>query len=50
MARQPTRIETVMDAVRARISARLDAPGSRLPSVRAQASAMGMSVSTVVEA
>ncbi|WMJ68086.1 PLP-dependent aminotransferase family protein [Stenotrophomonas sp. 24(2023)] len=50
MARQPTRIDTVMNAVRARISARVDAPGSRLPSVRAQAAAMGMSVSTVVEA
>lgn len=50
MPRPLTRIESVIQAVRTRISARIDGPGSRLPSVRAQASAMGVSVSTVVEA
>lgn len=45
-----TRIDSVIQTVRARIAARLDGPGSRLPSVRAQAAAMGVSVSTVVEA
>ncbi len=45
-----TRIDTVMDAVRAKIVARVYTPGMRLPSVRAQAKAMGLSVSTVVEA
>jgi DNA-binding transcriptional MocR family regulator len=46
----PTRIETVMAAIRARIASRACLPGSRLPSVRAQAKAMAVSVSTVVEA
>jgi DNA-binding transcriptional MocR family regulator len=45
-----TRIEAVMAVVRARIAARGYLPGMRLPSVRAQARAMGFSVSTVVEA
>ncbi|NYT25459.1 PLP-dependent aminotransferase family protein [Alcaligenaceae bacterium] len=45
-----TRIDTVMDAVRAKIASRSYLPGMRLPSVRAQAGAMGLSVSTVVEA
>ena len=45
-----TRIESVIQAVRTRINARADGPGTRLPSVRAQAAAMGVSVSTVVEA
>lgn len=45
-----TRIEAVMAAVRSRIAARSLLPGARLPSVRAQAKAMGFSVSTVVEA
>ena len=40
----------VMDAVRARIKGRSLAPGARLPSVRAEAKASGVSVSTVVEA
>lgn len=46
----PTRIDTVMGTVRDRISARSYVPGMRLPSVRAQAKAMQVSVSTVVEA
>ncbi|KAG1443022.1 hypothetical protein G6F57_018231 [Rhizopus arrhizus] len=50
MSRPLTRIESVIQTVRTRISARVDGPGSRLPSVRAQAAAMGVSVSTVVEA
>ncbi|MGQ3676295.1 aminotransferase-like domain-containing protein [Xanthobacter sp. TB0139] len=56
MARNPaqtsggTRIDAVMDAVRARIHARQFPSGARLPSVRAQARAMGVSVSTIVEA
>jgi DNA-binding transcriptional MocR family regulator len=50
MQRNGTRIESVMHAVRARIAARSYAPGARLPSVRAQARAMGLSVSTVVQA
>lgn len=48
--RSPSRIESVMAAVRARIAARTMLAGARLPSVRAQAKAMGVSVSTVVEA
>ncbi|KAG1390865.1 hypothetical protein G6F58_012864 [Rhizopus delemar] len=47
MSRPLTRIESVIQPVRTRISARVDGPGSRLPSVRAQAAAMGVSVSTV---
>lgn len=39
-----------MDAIRSKIAARAYPPGTRLPSVRAQAKAMGLSVSTVVEA
>lgn len=50
MSRSPSRIDSVIQAVRTRIAARLDGPGARLPSVRAQAAAMGVSVSTVVEA
>ncbi|RMX07957.1 PLP-dependent aminotransferase family protein [Corticibacter populi] len=45
-----TRIEAVMAAVRAKIASRSYLPGARLPSVRAQARTMGLSVSTVVEA
>lgn len=45
-----TRIDAVMQAVRARIASRACPPGTRLPSVRAQAKAMGVSVSTVVQA
>jgi len=45
-----TRIEAVKDAIRSGIASRAYPPGTRLPSVRAQARAMGLSVSTVVEA
>ena len=48
--RSRTRIDAVMDAVRAKIAARTYLPGMRLPSVRAQAKAMQFSISTVVEA
>ena len=50
MARQGTLIEQVMAEIRARIASRTYLPGVRLPSVRAQASAASLSVSTVVEA
>lgn len=50
MKTTPTRIDQVMQAVRSRIAARAYSPGMRLPSVRAQAQAMGFSVSTIVEA
>nr|WP_295377825.1 PLP-dependent aminotransferase family protein [Pseudoxanthomonas sp.] len=49
-AQQGTRIGQVMAAIHAGIAARLHGPGTRLPSVRAQARAMRVSVSTVVEA
>ncbi|WGD28863.1 PLP-dependent aminotransferase family protein [Ancylobacter sp. WKF20] len=45
-----TRIEAVMAALRGRIGPRGLAAGAKLPSVRAQARAMKVSVSTVVEA
>ncbi len=48
--RQTTRIEGVMASIRSRITARSLLPGARLPSVRVQAKAMKVSVSTVVEA
>lgn len=47
--RTGSRIETVMTEVRSRISSRSYLPGTRLPSVRAQALAMKLSISTVVE-
>lgn len=50
MTRRETRIDAVMAAIRSRIASRALAPGARLPSVRAQAQAMSVSVSTVVEA
>jgi len=50
MERNGTRIGAVMAEVRAKIAARTYLPGTRLPSVRAQARAMRLSVSTVVEA
>ncbi len=50
MKRSGTRIDAVMAAIRSRIASRSYAPGVRLPSVRAQAKAMRLSVSTVVEA
>jgi DNA-binding transcriptional MocR family regulator len=45
-----TRIGRVMAAIRQRIASRQLTPGARLPSVRAAARAMAVSVSTVVEA
>lgn len=50
MKRNSTRIRAVMTEVMDRISSRIYVPGSRLPSVRAQAKAMNLSVSTIVEA
>ncbi|MFT4102800.1 MAG: PLP-dependent aminotransferase family protein [Burkholderiaceae bacterium] len=50
MARSGTRIDAVMAEIRSRIASRAYLPGTRLPSVRAQAQAMRVSVSTVVEA
>ncbi len=47
---QGTRIDQLMATIRSRIAARAYVPGARLPSVRAQAKAMQVSVSTVVEA
>lgn len=44
------RIDAVIASVRAAIAARTYLPGMRLPSVRAQATAMQLSVSTVLEA
>lgn len=50
MARNGTLIEQVMADIRAGIASRTYLPGTRLPSLRAQASAASLSVSTVVEA
>ena len=50
MERSGTRIQAVMTEIQSRIASRTDLPGTRLPSVRAQARAMRVSVSTVVEA
>jgi DNA-binding transcriptional MocR family regulator len=50
MKRDHTRIHAVMAAVHAKIATRAYPPGTRLPSVRAQAKSMRLSVSTVVEA
>lgn len=50
MARVQTRIDIVMAAIQSKIASRSYLPGTRLPSVRAQAKAMQMSASTVVEA
>ena len=48
--RSVTRIEAVMTDIKDKITARTYVPGTRLLSVRAQAKAMSVSVSTVVEA
>lgn len=45
-----TLIATVMGAIRQRIGARSLTPGAKLPSIRALATAMRVSKSTVVEA
>ncbi len=50
MERSGTRIKAVMTEIQSRIASRTYLPGTRLPSVRAQALAMRVSVSTVVEA
>ncbi|MBR8038051.1 PLP-dependent aminotransferase family protein [Burkholderia cenocepacia] len=45
-----TRVETVMDTLRARIASRALMPGARVPSIRMMADALGVSKSTVVDA
>ncbi|MGB2065383.1 MAG: PLP-dependent aminotransferase family protein [Marinomonas gallaica] len=50
MARAGTLIESVMDDIESKIASRAYLPNTRLPSVRAQAKAMQVSISTVVEA
>ncbi|MBB6357316.1 DNA-binding transcriptional MocR family regulator [Aminobacter aganoensis] len=45
-----TRIETVMGQIKRRIAAHSLTPGSKLPSIRAQAKTSAVSISTVVEA
>ncbi|MGA2485396.1 MAG: PLP-dependent aminotransferase family protein [Roseiarcus sp.] len=50
VARAPTRVAAVMASLKARIESRALAPGARLPSVRALASALAVSKTTVVEA
>lgn len=50
MARVGTLIKSVMENIEAKIASRAFLPNTRLPSVRAQAKAMQVSVSTVVEA
>ncbi|GGN28698.1 MULTISPECIES: GntR family transcriptional regulator [Marinomonas] len=50
MARAGTLIESVMKDIESKIASRSYLPNTRLPSVRAQAKAMQVSISTVVEA
>ncbi|WP_158784791.1 PLP-dependent aminotransferase family protein [Pantoea sp. BAV 3049] len=50
MVQPLTRIDAVMAEVRTKIAGRTYLPGTRLPSVRAQARTLQVSVSTVVEA
>ncbi|WP_409260480.1 PLP-dependent aminotransferase family protein [Pseudomonas putida] len=50
MKRSGTLIRTVMGEVQSRIASRTYTPGARIPSVRAMAQAMQVSVSTVLEA
>lgn len=50
MKRSATLIRTVMGEVQSRIASRTYTPGARIPSVRAMAQAMQVSVSTVLEA
>ncbi|MBM2771266.1 GntR family transcriptional regulator, partial [Burkholderia anthina] len=45
-----TRVETVMDTLRARIASRTLMPGARVPSIRMMADALHVSKSTVVDA
>ncbi len=50
MKRSATLIRTVMSEVQSRITSRTYTPGARIPSVRAMAQTMQVSVSTVLEA
>lgn len=50
MSGNSPRVQRVIDDIEARIACRTAPPGSRLPSVRAQAKALAVSASTVVEA
>lgn len=50
VGRQSSRVDAVMAAIRQRIAGRSLTPGAKLPSVRAMAATMKVSVSTVVEA
>jgi DNA-binding transcriptional MocR family regulator len=50
MAQLGTLIESVMVNIETKIASRAFLPNTRLPSVRAQSKAMGVSISTVVEA
>jgi DNA-binding transcriptional MocR family regulator len=50
MKRSGTRINAVMAEIQSRIASRTYVPGARLPSVRAQARTLQVSVSTVLEA
>lgn len=50
MTRNATRTYAVMSEIQARIASRTYTPGARIPSVRAMATAMQVSVSTVLEA
>ncbi|MBK4998162.1 PLP-dependent aminotransferase family protein [Pseudomonas sp. S31] len=50
MKRSGTRIRTVMGEIQSRIASRTYTPGARIPSVRAMAQTMQVSVSTVLEA
>lgn len=50
MSRSGTRIDAVMGEIKSRIASRTYTPGARIPSVRAMARALQVSVSTVLEA
>lgn len=50
MSRNGTRIDAVMGEIKSRIASRTYTPGARIPSVRAMARALQVSVSTVLEA
>lgn len=50
MSRNGTRIDAVMGEIKSRIASRTYTPGARIPSVRAMARALQLSVSTVLEA
>ncbi|MDG9873398.1 PLP-dependent aminotransferase family protein [Pseudomonas juntendi] len=50
MSRNGTRIDAVMGEIKSRIASRTYTPGARIPSVRAMARALQVSVSTALEA